>query len=913
MEGERMGHCGAGQSGGTLYSLRKPEGRRGKSKSFVTLEMGDGNMGETLFQIKGRGNSVPPEETWPHIEWFIDNMRIQAIEEQGEYSDEPEAFQEMNFWLERRTQVSISGNRESRIEELRSELENADYEFQGMEFCEIFWEISDYEGDGNDIYVELGSYCRLEINLGWPAFEQRGEGYFAMSAEGVTLDNIDYIPTKYSEVNDFESEVGLDDILSDLPGEDREITSIEVKMMEGVDPTWREGDPIKQMPQTAHLVVDLRLSETVSEEGAVSDFNYFGSEVRDEFEEKYNDRIREVQMELADGGYMSKNAYLNNREELLGLEGELKHWTVASSASETIFTFQHESGHGSGTATYFIPTGLSLPTAALIYLGYRSNYEGLVRDIFKARNHRQISSPSLNKQMAMHLDDAYVKAQQKSRDDSGQTEFDFGPEYQPEDILDFPEDLNFVINPKIRYDTREPNKVPSVTFDMFFQIKINYNDTIEEIDSALNLVKYLNENPELVIEAGKSIVAIALEPLEDHVTQKRQFLEANDLGNVFFRGMDGVYGAAADSGQDDDAERRMLIAMWIRDSWTDMDLLQRFVTWAHYIDPMNRRTFRLHSNLGAIDPDTGKPRMWDDLIQRERVRRGVGLASSEAPVNESIEEQIARVAAMLNEADPNYDLRIYRMTIGLAVQDDVGGSEAETAAEIRGVSGVTTVRPVAEYKKRLTPSAEYIPFEIKFELVGAQSRVSYRDEILFPAIRLIKGVTIVDWTSIHRTNVQGTIRTVREENTLQEYGFGAAGGLSLGGFGGMATNLARQRPSRTKGRPTPTPTLDAIALDWAEGGVQLYDVPSDTNDMTYHVMMPTSELWELISGTYRGDRNDFRGRYRNFIANGADGPVYVAVGKNARIKITGNEDLVWFAKKSGLEELPVFLSYQRQA
>ena len=435
----------------------------------------------------------------------------------------------------------------------------------------------------------------------------------------------------------------------------------------------------------------------------------------------------------------------------------------------------------------------------------------------------------------------------------------------------------------------------------------------QEIDSALNLVKYLNENPELVIEAGKSIVAIALEPVADEVVKKRQSLEDNELANQFFRGMDGVYGAAADSGQDDDAERRMLIAMWIRDSWADMDLLQRFVTWAYYINPMNRRTFRLHSNLGAIDPDTGKPRMWDDLIQRERLRRGVGLASREAPVNESIEEQIARVAAMLNEADPNYDLRIYRMTIGLAVQDDVGGSEAETAAEIRGVRGVTTVRPVAEYKKRLTPSAEYIPFEIKFELVGAQSRVSYRDEILFPAIRLIKGVTIVDWTSIHRTNVQGTIRTVREENTLQEYGFGAAGGLSLGGFGGMATNLARQRPSRTKGRPTPTPTLDAIALDWAEGGVQLYDVPSDTNDMTYHVMMPTSELWELISGTYRGDRNDFRGRYRNFIANGADGPVYVAVGKNARIKITGNEDLVWFAKKSGLEELPVFLSYQRQA
>ena len=41
-------------------------------------------------------------------------------------------------------------------------------------------------------------------------------------------------------------------------------------------------------------------------------------------------------------------------------------------------------------------------------------------------------------------------------------------------------------------------------------------------------------------------------------------------------------------------------------------------------------------------------------------------------------------------------------------------------------------------------------------------------------------------------------------------------------------------------------------------------------------------------------------------------PVYVALGQNGRVRITGGEDLVWFAKKSGLKELPVFFSYQRQ-
>ena len=61
LEGERMGHCGAAQSGGTMYSLRKPEGKRGKSKSFVTIEFD----GDVVSQIKGRSNSVPPNIMWP--------------------------------------------------------------------------------------------------------------------------------------------------------------------------------------------------------------------------------------------------------------------------------------------------------------------------------------------------------------------------------------------------------------------------------------------------------------------------------------------------------------------------------------------------------------------------------------------------------------------------------------------------------------------------------------------------------------------------------------------------------------------------------------------------------------------------------------------------------------------------------
>ena len=91
-----------------------------------------------------------------------------------------------------------------------------------------------------------------------------------------------------------------------------------------------------------------------------------------------------------------------------------------------------------------------------------------------------------------------------------------------------------------------------------------------------------------------------------------------------------------------------------------------------------------------------------------------------------------------------------------------------------------------------------------------------------------------------------------------------------------------------------------------------YDAPTNSTDMRYHAMMPVEELSPFTQRYYRGDMKDFEGRYREFIKNGATAPVYLAIGKNGRAKISGNEDLVWFAKKSGLPELPVFLSFQRQ-
>jgi hypothetical protein len=263
-------------------------------------------------------------------------------------------------------------------------------------------------------------------------------------------------------------------------------------------------------------------------------------------------------------------------------------------------------------------------------------------------------------------------------------------------------------------------------------------------------------------------------------------------------------------------------------------------------------------------PDSARYEVWDEDPEPRAVQAGMPT-----PANESIEEQIERINNMLNEKESPIDLRIYRTQIGCALDTTIGGAEMEIETQIRGIEGITTVRLIADTKRRLTPTTQYVVYEIKFELLGAASRKEYREAILFPGLRRVPGLNIVDWTLIHRTNVRGTVRTVRE-NLLKEFGF---------------TNTPyTSQHSNMNQMVTPRPALQTMIDDWSEGGVQLYDMPT----------------------------RDFRARYHRFIKKGAQLPVHLSIGQNGRAVITGNEDLVWFAQKAGLEELPVFIRYQKQ-
>ena len=310
---------------------------------------------------------------------------------------------------------------------------------------------------------------------------------------------------------------------------------------------------------------------------------------------------------------------------------------------------------------------------------------------------------------------------------------------------------------------------------------------------------------------------------------------------------------------------------------------------------MARGNFNIfNSDISVVD-ENGKPERFDYLV-RKLEHKATGR-----PMSESIEDQINRIDRLLNEKDDSYDLRIYRTNVVTSMSGQLGGESQEVQTEIRGVEGVTTVKTLGDAKK--VGDNTVATYEIKFELLGTQSREAYRDKILIPSLMKIKGLKILRVSPISQTNIKGTIRTVRE--ALNEYG-------GIANFGGRTSDIARMRATAGVEMRTPRATLQDVLDDWVGGGVKLYDDPAPTDHMRYHVMFPVSELYELMGREFRAPKDSFDGMYRNFIKNGPSGPVYIALGQNGRAKITGNEDIVWFAKKSGLKEVPVFFSYQRQ-
>ena len=148
MEGDRMGHCGRDERG-TLYSLRKKESGKKASKSYITIAYNA--QDETIYQIKGRQNTCPPRELWNHIQTFIEITGAEKLAETGEYSNEPEEFEELGQWLDENAGISFEGSFEKRMEEFRQEVERlenvwerSEY-FQQIDFDGVSFDTLDYD------------------------------------------------------------------------------------------------------------------------------------------------------------------------------------------------------------------------------------------------------------------------------------------------------------------------------------------------------------------------------------------------------------------------------------------------------------------------------------------------------------------------------------------------------------------------------------------------------------------------------------------------------------------------------------------------------------------------------------------------------------------------------------------------
>jgi len=907
VEGERMGHCG-GDSRGVLVSLRKREGGRKASSSYVTMTWDD----ETLWQIKGRSNDAPPEKIWPNIAWFINNMGITSVEETGEHSNDHNGFVEMNEWLAEECPNATfnSINLEERMEAIGEAIHGIDERF-GDQRNELEWtdigctaEDSEEMGAPGVVYLYMSCQWSVDINLGWAGFVVWNHEYIPTLGPDDTTQDEGYetIPqdTYGDGAREFRSEIGLDDISYETPGESPE-ADYEVIMQEGMAPdNWQLGDP--DPVATAHLRVRITNSETetANEDNDASEYDQFADTML-EFDKETEGNREKLRSVLAEGGYSVKTSYDRDRAEMSAYD--LGHWKVWSESGPGIeFWFKPET-----SADTLVPAG-EIPTDLMMWgpTGDRQIAE-LYSHIFGVRNNGKdkYTSDDLNRNMARALEKEYKNVCGNSTE--GQQELCFGDEYTAKFVpIVLARDSRFVVEGAASYYGRGTGAYPEMPIGWRYTIGADSSASDMEIETVKSIVKYFNEHPEMVMTAAQEVIGTALEGTMAIANTKKESVMSGKLPQAAIRDIDSRYGAAADAGADTNAEHIILITLWIKDNFDRMSAPERWVAWHKYLDPLKRGAFSVVGH--PIDTDganTGKPNRWDDQVRTQmmamrapsatvRAYGGVpqgdpasGAIGESRPVQESMEEQIARIDRMLSE---DADVRLYSIELSGKVDRDRIGQFKLLTDEIRGITGVTTV--TVQSRTDLPHGRQHIRISLKYKLLGQDAREIYVIQELIPRMNKIKGLDVgfakgSDWSTPQEITPGRTTK-------IQE-----------------AAVVRSSHPSSLSFN-TPRDSLNSIVADWAEGGVMAYDAPMDANNMRYHVMMPVAELMPLCSRQSRAPEDIDDGMYQDFIANGAQMPIYIAIGMDGKVKITGNEDIVRYAERSGLEDVPVFFSYQRQ-
>ena len=912
IEASRMGHCGDTPEG-SLYSLRKQQSKRRDPSSYVTIAAGD----NVIYQIKGRENLAPPEETWDHIVWFVENMGIEEIRETGQHSQDEEGLREMVQYLASQTGARTTAGPEATAEAAEEYCRNVDDRFYDnrdeLERASIGYDIPETYDGGDTVYVNMSADYEFTINLGWPGVESR-DGMFRPMAgpdsdEPLELEDIP--GGSYSERSRFASEIGLDDMANELPGDQADY-EYDVVMLVAAQPDDEDFDP--SYPATAHLRVRLMNYETTyaDEDGEVREYDDWADSMLEFESDVAPESIETIRQALAAEDYIEKTRYDRDKQDLINLT-DLDKWHVKDMGGGLEFDWLADDRQ----PLHYYPQ--KLPTSTFLYAMGTGNVVGGTSDPMQIlieifgygkrygyANMQGIMDPSIANAFAAKLNNAVREAMATKA--KGQQDFDFGPDYvKPQEAAKLlADDTDFVVLPSVKYDVSSPEEFPTFRIAWLYRMRVGPKSGADEVGVIKDIASYLNENPQLVVKAANETIKFYVDEFIKKLELRKSRVTSNqDVQALINKSKSqmqmvldrapGAFIPLSNRIAELIRERGPLMLDWFESNYANMSEYERYVLVTRFLVPMARGNFNMFStDITSIDED-GKPKRFDYLV-RKLEHRATGK-----PMSESVEDQINRIDRLLNERDPNYDLRIYSIRADLSMQKNIGGEVQQTQTEIRGIEGVTTVRAIGD--SRDVGTSQVATYQIKFELLGSVSREEYRKNVLIPGLMKIKGLRILRI---------GKAELADKPKTLKEYGAGAATGGGISNFGGVATGLGFARMPQAAPMPTPRKMLQQVIDDWVEGGVMGYDRPMNTNDSSYHVMVPVEELLPYIGREFRAPKDAFDGMYQNFIEYGAQNPVYFSIGKNGRAKITGNEDIVWFAKKSGLDEVPVFFSYQAQ-
>ena len=899
IEAERMGHCGA-DSRGTLYSLRKKEKKRRESDSYVTLSYNPAE--ETIYQIKGRFNQAPPESVWSHIDWFINEYDVKYVREIGEHSEDEGGIMLMIGHLQDDNPgVQFSGmvDMEAKLDEANTEMADLVAEYSDMENVTVEYDLDSMDEENyQQISAHVTANISFEVALtGWQKFSDDGDKY---TSEGrFSIPKHPNHGGDSGESAGFEEASGIDDLRGNLPGsgepyDDAGWMEYDVRVIEHVDPlNPTEGKDqaflrVRMQPAATFNIFpgeDYYGQNPADAPIDTSEPSYFFEQIKDSFEDSYESIIEDVRQELSDSGYIAKNAWDSERDSLSELGKQLDNF-VGSELTSAGILFWFAPGRNMDKRF----SSIQIPTDVLLYgtsdlnvqALYGNSYTRLFNMYFKG--HGQPGTYDYTKDMETELRAMDIQSRRNPKQMKlkfKDTRFNI-----PTTKFALPRGTTFEVEPEADYSDRTAT-LPTLRMKTGLTFRVTPTTTIEEMDNIIETIKYLDQNPQMVIEAADEIISVYLEPLFDKTEKVKKEVLDGTMARKAIADITSTYEARAMAGFAPVAEKIIMIMMWIRDNWDKMREVEKYIALKNYLLPMERRRFRSFGNEASSDDITGKPVMFDTLVQDELTRRGATSTSARvhrSDLSENIEEQIMKIESILNE---KFDLRLYKVRVQLMVRDIEGRELDDLKNAIRAIEEVTTVRTITKHTVGI---AQQIVFEVKFLQEGIIPRnVFIRDELI-PALHAMEGIAVEDYGKPEEVDV-----------SLNEYS-----------FGGMMPSMPQQQGREM---PTPVASLAQVAQDWMDGGVQLYDAPMNTNQMQYHLMASTDELWKYCSREYRAPADIFDAddaKYQDFIATGADMPVYVAVGMNGKIKITGNEDFVWFAHRAGAKELPVFLSYQKQ-